>query len=332
MSSELTQYDEMATRHNAAYAAFRTIYEAKSPAPTMPTVERDSIFVPIALVVMIVASVIVSGSRTIIEFGGGLVGVSAFVMLEGAIVAYAFFHTRTDFQESRINDVRKLAKIGLVLAFAVAVAANIHAVLKERGVDVDGRVNTVILIAVAISAPALAFISGDIMALETLRNSHKTRRVKEAHQKALTEWMDGLNTAWTREKSRWGVKIEVSRADSPTMDSPQLSSAVRPADMDTDTDGRNYSTGQGYNKRTDARTADMDTDGRNYSTGQGYNKRTDARTAIWAHLEQNPPDAELKVRELAEKIGVGKSTVAEVLKEYRMQKAANRERERTGGH
>lgn len=296
--NELSQYDEIAARHNAAYAAFRTIYEAKLPMPVMPPIERESIFVPIALVVMIVASVIVSGSRTIIEFGGGLVGVSAFVMLEGAIVAYAFFHTRTDFQESRINDVRRLARIGLVLAFIVATAANIHAVLKERGVDVDGRVNTVILIAVAISAPALAFISGDIMALETMRNSYKARKMKAEYAKTLAEWTDDLNTAWAREKSKWGARVEVSRPDNPQLDSLSSMSAVRPADMDTD--------------------------GRNFATGQGYNKRTDARTAIWTHLEQNPLDADLKVRELAEKIGVGKSTVAEVLKEYRMQKGGER--------
>lgn len=290
----LSQYDDIALKHNAAYAAFRTIYEAKLPAPVMPQVERESIFVPIALVVMIIASVVVSGSRTIVEFGGGLVGVSAFVMLEGAIVAYAFFHTRTDFQESRIADVRRLAKIGLILAFAVAVAANVHAVLKSKNVETSEWVNTGILILVAVSAPTLAFISGDIMALETLRNAFKARKAKDTYQAELAAWSKALNEVWAREKSKWGVKVEVSRPDSPQVDNFQLSSAVRPVDMDTD--------------------------GRQFATGQGYNKRTDARAMIWTHLEQNPRDAELKVRELAEKIGVGKSTVAEVLKEYRMQR------------
>lgn len=281
---ELSQYDGIALKHNAAYAAFRTIYEAKLPPPQMPQIERESIFVPIALVVMIVASVIVSGSRTIIEFGGGLVGVSAFVMLEGAIVAYAFFHTRTDFQESRIADVRRLAKIGLVLAFAVAVAANIHAVLKERGVDVDGRVNTAILIAVAISAPSLAFISGDIMALETMRNSYKARKVKDAHAAALTAWMDGLNAAWAREKGKWGVKVEVSRADSQQTDS-HLLSGVSVLSVSEQTDN-----------------------GQTAHSGYGHTRTPDGQAKVIEYLNINPDHAKMPSRELAKLIGVGHDT------------------------
>lgn len=209
MDNQLSQYDEIAIRHRAAFAAFKSIYEDKNPPPVPAAVEHDSLFVPIALVIMIVASVIVSGSRTIIEFGGGIVGAMAFVMLEGAIVAYAFYRTRRNFSEHRMEGVRKLANFGLGLAFTVAVGANIHAVLKEKGVELADGINTAILIMVGISAPTLAFISGDILAVETMANTTKDRKNRASHQVDIHTYNEDMNAAWAREKSRWGIKIEV---------------------------------------------------------------------------------------------------------------------------
>lgn len=291
---ELAIYDEQATRHNRAFMAFRSVYITQFPPPELPPVERDSIFVPIALIVMILASVVVSGSRTIVEFGGGFVGISAFVMLEGAIIAYAFFHTRTDFQDSRIENVRKWALAGLILSIVVAVVANIHAVLKSQGIEITEWINTGILLSVAVSAPMLAFISGDIMALETMRGAYKMRKAREAHAVLMEKWTSDFNAAWSRSKGKWGAKIDIQQADGRPdnhLIRPPMLSAVRP-------------------ERTDM-------DSPNHGSGQGYSKRTDARTIIWEHLIANPSDADLTVRELADRVGVGKSTVAEVLKTYR---------------
>jgi hypothetical protein len=206
--NQLAQYDEMALRYNTAYAAFKSIYETKNIAPINETVERESVFVPVALMVMIIASVIVSGSRTVLEFGGGLVGLSAFVMLEGAIVAYAFVRTRINFSDERMDGVRTLANRGLALASIVAVAANVHSVIKGAGVVTPEAVTVIILILVAISAPTLAFISGDIMALETMRNSYRKRKAEVAYSQAVKDWNNGLDTAWAREKKSWGVKVD----------------------------------------------------------------------------------------------------------------------------
>lgn len=216
--SQLSQYDELAIRHRAAFAAFSSIYEDKNPPPKPTPVEADSLFVPIALVVMIIASVFVSGSRTIVEFGGGFVGIMAFLMLEGAIVAYAFYRTRRNFTEERLETVRKMANFGLGLAFTVAVAANIHSVLKEKGVQVADGVNTIILIMVGVSAPTLAFISGDIMAVESKANSVKARKAKEVDDANMTVYLEGKNAAWAREKSKWGVKVEVENMPQPRLE------------------------------------------------------------------------------------------------------------------
>lgn len=281
MENQISQFDEIAVRHKAAYAAFSSIYEDKFPPPAPSAVEADSLFVPIALVVMIIASVLVSGSRTIIEFGGGFVGLMAFAMLEGAIVAYAFYRTRRNFTEARLETVRKMANFGLSLAFTVAVAANIHSVLKERGVQIADGVNTIILVMVGISAPTLAFISGDIMAVESKANGVKARKTRDEDSEKLAIWQEGKTAAWAREKSRWGVKVEVEI---------QPASIVRPMSI--------LSSGQ-------------------TGHGQGFNRESKAASIVRSHLEQHPEDMSIPVRQLAEMLKVGKSTISNVIRDMR---------------
>lgn len=55
------------------------------------------------------------------------------------------------------------------------------------------------------------------------------------------------------------------------------------------------------------------------NNGRNYNKRTDAWTTVWTHLENNPDDVKSNVRELAERLKVGKSTVSNVQREFRRQ-------------
>lgn len=205
---DLSVFEERALIQNAGYAAFKSMYETTTPPPKRTVIQRESVFVPVALCIMIVASVLVSGSRTVLEFGGGLVGVSAFVMLEGAIVTYAFFRTRLNFDDSRMESVRKLANRGLGLSFTVAVAANVHSVIRGAGIETPSIVTITILILVAISAPTLAFISGDIMALELMRNSYRARKLDEAYNIAMDAWNENLRQAFMRDKHRLFGKME----------------------------------------------------------------------------------------------------------------------------
>jgi hypothetical protein len=177
---------------------------------------------------------------------------------------------------------------GMWLAFAVAVGANLHATLKAQGLDWQ-PLNVGIFVLVAISAPVLAFISGDVAGMLSAVDAHRQRRADTEYDRIMAEWQEDLNSSWAREKSKWGVRIEVS--------------AVRP--QVTDTDGQ-----------TPLLSAtDADTDGRGHGYGQGYSKRTDARDRVRQHLEQFPDDLTLPVRELAEKVGVGKTIAAEVRRE-----------------
>lgn len=285
-SSQLIQYDEMAARHNAAFAAFNSIFEAKFPRPVKPPIERDSLFVPLALVVMIVASVGVSGSRTILEFGGGVVGLAAFIMIEGAIVTYAFFKTRRDFTEARLKTIQKRAGAGLGLALVVAVVANVRHSLIADGEQTLSWINTAIQIAIGFSAPALAFISGDIMAVEVMANMVKARKADRTYQQVVAKWERAKNTAWNAEKSRWGVKIEVMKPPVPL-----LSNSI-PERSNGNSSGK---------------------------PALGHTKKVNASQVVVDYLEANPEAFQIDPMELARILEVGKSTVYAVLKKYKTQ-------------
>lgn len=292
MSDKFVQvYGEIADKHNAAYDSFRRTYEKEYPMPLKPRVEQDSWFVLIALVMMVVASVVVSGSRTIEEFGGGAVGIAAFAMLEIGIVTYAFFRTKTNIDRERIDGVRRKAGRGLTLAFIVAVAANIHAVLKSRGIEITQDINTIINILVAISAPTLAFISGDVMALELLRNRQKQNEADEKHAANMIVWNDGLTEKWKQQRANWGVKIQV---ESLPMEVPALSNGI-PNGNPVETVIPSEST-LGHRKEPDATRKATNYLLENSEQFVGWNK------------------ADL-VRQL-QSIGVGKSTAYNVVNEF----------------
>ena len=298
MSGELNLglYDELAAKHNAAYAAFVSMFEARTPRPQPPALPRWNIsFVVVALVIMTFASVIVSGTRTVAEFGGDVIGWAAFIMLEGAIIAYAFFRTRLNLDEQRVEGVRKKAERGLALAFAITLLANIHTVLKNAGIelpslfglDTQSAVNIVVSLAVAISAPSLAFISGDILALETLRNRQQRKRVEDEYQAALNQWAAALNEQWSREKARWGVSVRVE-AERPPADSGRMLSASSSVSAP---DGQRTDSGHGF--------------------GVGYTKRMDARTAVNAYLDANPDAIAMSSRKLETILKISKTVIAE---------------------
>lgn len=223
--SELGIYDEMAARASAAYTAFSKHYETEHPAPERAALTRDvvSVAIVVSLLVVMVAGVVVSSSRTINEFGGGGVGVGAFIMLEGGLVAYAFFRARRAAAESnRVGNARRLATVGLTLAFVSALAANIHAVLRAQDIETPAIVNTVINLFVAVSAPTLAFISADVLAIELMSGDARRRAAEAQHEAAMNEWRAGLQDEWQRRQRVMGVSWKVERVEA----SPQLSAEI----------------------------------------------------------------------------------------------------------
>lgn len=295
--SEVTQvYDEYTVRLQAAYAGFSSFYESKNPRPTLATVRRDfvSLIIVIALTVVMLASIIVSGSRTIPEFGGGFIGTIAFIMSDCAVMVYAFFRARRTANPKRLQNTVKWATVGLILTFLIGVAANIDSTLKAHNIAINENILVLINLAVAVSAPVLAFISSDVLAIELMATDIQRREALRVYDERCAEWLDGLNRSYNAQPKTSVFRVDVQKPDGRTDTKQGQLSALSAAD----------------GQRTD-------TDGRSHGYGQGYQKRTDARTRVTEHLTQFPDDLTMNVRDLAEKLSVGKTTVAEVMKNFK---------------
>lgn len=210
---EIQQYDNFAVKHLAAFNAFSTIFEAQNPRPLLAKVSRDtvSLIIVLALALVMVAAVIVSGSRTIDEFavGNPFIGVVAFVMVEGGIMAYAFFRARRSANKDRLQNTVRWATAGLIFTVIVGLGANVDSTLRAHGVLLPDEVKTALNLLVALSAPALAFISSDVLAIELMATDIKRREAQREYEIELGAWEDKRNVQWKAQQKNWGVKIHV---------------------------------------------------------------------------------------------------------------------------
>lgn len=230
VSNNLAQYDELASKHKAAFAAFCSIYEDKVPPPVYIAPERDSQWLLSMLALVMLCSLIVSGSRTVNLFGGGVVGFAAFGMLEGSIVAFTFFGTRNNYNESQLESVNRWAKAGAWLGVIMTIASNVGGSMLNAQIELPFAVIVSIDVALALAAPVLAFIIGHIVAVQTVAHIIKTRKSEREYKATYQEWLTGRNEDWARQKARWGVKVQV-------VESPQIS-AVNLLNLTEKTDKR----------------------------------------------------------------------------------------------
>ena len=284
MENNIQVYDEFVAKHEAAYAAFRRIYESKTPPPTAPQVQRDIVnrLIIIVLTVVSIAAILVSSSRTIDEFGGNLIGTLAFIMVEGGIMAYAFFRARRTVSKKRLQKTVQWATAGLILTFIVALGANIDATLRHKGIELPALVNVVINLLVALSAPTLAFISSDVLAIELMAIDIRKRESEREYEAAQQTWLDGLNRSWAANQKKWDVKIEIHR---PSNGIPAESIGILPA-----------------------------------KSTLGHTKKPDAAKRVYAYLAENPDAIHQSPLEIAELLEVGKSTVYAVFKSMKEDK------------
>ncbi len=283
MSDMIQVYDEFAVKHEAAFAAFTRIHEAKNPRPTLATIQRDivSIIIILALALVMVAAIVVSSSRTISEFGGGFIGATAFVMIEGGIMAYAFFRARRTASKERLQNTVKWAIAGLIITFIIGVGANIDSTLSSHGIVIPEVVNIIINLLVAVSAPTLAFISSDVLAIELMASDIKRRDAFATYEASCKEWQEGLNRSWASQQKSWGLKIDVQ----------PVSNGI-PLD----------SIGMLPSKST-----------------LGHTKKPDAARRVMEYLAENPEAIHQNPLEVAAYLEVGKSTVYNI---FRSVKAA----------
>lgn len=289
MGSEFN-YDALAERLVQAQSAFRRTYEAMYPYPDKPKHEaRRDWLMRAALVVIMIGAAVVSGDHTINVFARDKpvwVGVSAFAMLEVSLFVLSFYVTREKYRSRDDIQVVGYMGKGIIVAFVVLLLGNFSDVMQSNGFATGSlwtAFKFIISTGIALSAPAMALIVGHVLAMLFVQDMVSDRRIHQEYEALCKAWAEGFEQAWRAQKSRWGatVTVEIDRDVLPVQ-------SVRPA----------------LSERT------MD-------SGQGYKRDSSASNTVREYLDMNPEAIHLPVRELADTIGVGKSTVAKVLSEMR---------------
>lgn len=280
----LVVYDEFVARHEAAYTGFVKYYTLKNPPPekAMMKPDRVSQIIVLGLAVVMGASVIVSGTRTVEEFGGQGFGTVAFVMIEGGIMMYAFFRARRTASPERLAKTVRWATAGLILTFVVGLGANIDSELRSHGIILAEWIKIIINLLVGMSAPALAFISSDVLAIEFMAGAIRERQAEKEYQEARAVWLDGLNRSWASQQKQWGVgKIEVEK--------PLISNGIPMENA-----------GMLPSKST-----------------LGFRRKPDAAKKVREYFDANPDAINGNPLEIAATLEVGKSTVYTVIAQYK---------------
>lgn len=282
----------------AGYQAFRRMYaQTNRPPQRKPYVSRIGM-VRNALIVIMIASSAVSASHTIPTFAGEnasgigivigiLVGIAAFFMSEVALATFAYVGVQRHYRdtEKEPSSLKRLIFMGVLVPFVVMGAANLNHVFNSNGIVIPQEIRTAILLAISLSAPFMGYISGEVFAMYEVIDRVDESKYEVIQSDLQERWEEKCRAAWGKNKSDYGGKIRVE-----PMPVPQLS-AVQGQDRTGQDSGHGY--------------------------GTGYTKQSDAREAIREHLRLNPEDMNMKVRDLADKLGRSKTSVGEVMKEMR---------------
>jgi hypothetical protein len=315
-----SEYQQIADEMLAARKAFEQTYTARVPAPQPPAERHDDRVVMLALAVMLGASMLVSASRTVGEFStdaplGVLIGLAAFLMLEVGMVAYAFVRTSRDYTEARHAALGKWINGGLILAFLVLLAGNIDSIFGAQELYISPVVDTVIQLAIAVSAPVLAFITGDVLGAYSVQQRQRRKKDTDKYTADMQAWHDKLNAAWTQEKNSWGFGQKSMEARIQRLSAPPV---------------RSRSTNEQANEPA-AAVKPVRSHSRSVNSANGYSKNMSAADVAREYLDSHSEQRELwtmTVDQLlehlqAQGIDVKRTTVFKVRKELLSERQAN---------
>lgn len=322
-------YAQVAADELAAYDAFAAVYERQRPRPVYyfdfpqpepPQPRTGDRVAIVGIVVMLIAAMVVSGSRTIYEFsgatddrpieaGGLVVGVAAFLMLEIGATAIAIARISTNYNKGSHATLQGWMVGGVIAAALVLIAGNLDATLTRAGVPIPEFIDTIIQIVIAVSAPLLTIVGGEVLGMYVARSKIETDRAATEHRDALltweaqrqaavrehrddeAAWSDALNEAWARQKATYGFNARAKQARLGV-------SAVLSEQTDRQTGGQP----------------------REMSAPSGFTRTAGGQQRVIDWLDAHPEDAGLSVRPLAEKVGVGHDTAAKGKKAWMAQR------------
>lgn len=297
--TDVQRYAQYADTYEAAYAAFMRTYAVRNPPPARDVAVSTSRRLRWLVGGMALASIIVSAFHTLPVFVPAenmtplvyVVAVAVFVMVELGLVITSYVSIQYFADDKPLHDTARLVTFARRLLFALAVTVNVYSVMRGQAYAAGGLWNFLdvgITIFVGISAPVMVLITGDVIAVTLVQDRRAQAALDAQYEEALSAWRAGLDRAWSASRTRKAVKVEVPGNSIPGLSNGNVG-------MENAGNRREYSSGG----------------------TPGHSKRPNASDVVRQHLETNPDDASANPFELAERLGVGKSTVYNVLKEWR---------------
>lgn len=316
----LRVYQAHAKRHEQAYLSFTQVYELENPKPKAPAIHAGLPWLMLPFLVIAVSGIALSALRTAPIFASiarPIVGEQmanweaalAVIVIEFTMVVLRYVMVIQSVQDGKELHLARWMQAGFWLAFGVAVVANIYSsvVHLEALKNITAVMDVVVALIVGVSAPVLAFISGDVLASLYARAEIVRKRMSGEHRELLAVWSDTKERRWSARQSSYGVKIHVDSL-SATRLSAHTDSGQTP-DIQT--------------RQSVPVLSDQTPNRQTIPAASGYNRTPDGQRRVLDHLAANRADAALSSRVLAKKIeeqtgvSIGHDTVAKALKSWR---------------
>jgi len=323
-SNDFQVYDEITARLNAAFEGFKRAYEVMNPPPVKP---QDKNFKPTAkhfgMTLGLVGAVIVSVSHTVPIFLGVesishvkiasiefIIALAIFVMLEMGIISFGYSSTESEGTTDTAKKVRRFTRGGMWYVVTIAILANVYYVLSSN-IEIPSEgvlawiwefARVVIFLLIGASAPVVAFINGDILAIDVLKQRSANRKAQEKYQSEYEEWYSSMLNSWNAQKKKWGGQVNV-----------QINSVNHSLNSIDERHSLPHSVNHSMNGANE----------QGYSANVGYSKKMNARDIIKQWFEDNPKfvDSDDTVDSLHQRIiaetgqKVGRTSVYNVRKE-----------------
>jgi len=217
--SEQNQYIEVAQKHTDAMEAWRMIYAKQFPPPERRIIQIDNRIQIGTLLLVVVAAIVVSASHTIPVFmrgTGAITGIAAFVMLEFGLVALTYQRTREKTLRDGTNESSFKWITGAIgLTLFILLVGNVYYTAGEYGFR-HPVADVFVVICVGVSAPALAFVSGEALALESVKALLAQRDMDAQYAADMLAYNAAFVASWdARRQKKWGANVSVERESEP---------------------------------------------------------------------------------------------------------------------
>lgn len=271
------------------YAEFRKQYQERYPAsvPVLePAMREYPRWLSWIVLVMFISAALLSGVHTVPTVRRGIetddlisAPVRDVVSLSAFVAIELGIFVSAYLMVAGGGRDKWLAWLMLFLAATVAIVANLYSV--SRALMSGGEAGvTLVGVIIGICLPTIALASGKMYVSMHRADTSAEQRVRRAYREACLTFDVQVSEAYEAYERKLDRRTQ-----------RELLSER------TEADGQNGQTGQ--------------------ASGYGYERTADARTRVQSHLAENPDDASMSVRQLADILGVGKSTVADALRDMR---------------